>query len=300
MKRVWDIPWGKKFLTEALLPDWEIIPRSWTEEWIFRFPVEVEVAKKKYPNMLDVLTYEFKKQVHWIYEWEVVIDRIRKQNWQANDKMFVYDKNTGANFSMDIQDVFNIITWVAQWRVWVKKEWDKYIISSKFIMRWHFLSPYSEENQIEQEVKWADTLSAKDVVPSLSKVYITKKWEKYIYLWKGYVKSHWKREYKTWDRKIEITSCSEQYNGHIYIRVIENWYGKYEILEWLKTKKTNFILTEDFDLSMVKDYFKNWPWFHRYYEYTEKFSTYDLPEVKLTWVFAEQNITNQTNKWEYD
>ena len=263
MKRIWDVPWKNLFITEALLPDGEIIPRSGkTAEKKARFPMEDSIAYKKYETMYILHTWwrdkvfeaDFEVKSQWVYEWVIIIDEVWKQNWQANDKLRCYDKATGAQFSMDIEDAFSLIAWMTQKRHKVSKSNWKYEVSSKFFMRGHFLCPYSEEREEDFQKKVQmnkDAFKPKDIVPSLKKFYIDKKGEEYLYVgvWmtkntytESYGSTPYTRDY--WE-EWHIFLVARRHEKDDDVRGVKKGQIYHTYAHWRKNKPTNLVMTRD-------------------------------------------------------
>ena len=307
MKRIWDVPWKNLFITEALLPDGEIIPRSGkTAEKQAQFPMEDSIAYKKYEKMYilnpwwrdKVFKVDFEVKSQGLYEGTIIIDAVWKQNGQANDKLRCYDKDTGAQFSMDIEDAFSLIAGMTQKRHKVSKSNWKYEVSGTFFMRGHFLCPYSQEREEDFQKKIQmnkDAFKPKDIVPSLTKFYIDKKGVEYLYVGEWMTKNTYTEVYGS-------TPHSNSYweEWHIFLvarrhekdddsRWIKKWQIYHTYAYGRKNKPTNLVMTRDIQeteameivlesinhiLDMDKDVEKG---YHR--SYTYKKYEFSFPDV---------------------
>lgn len=203
MKRIWSLPTKLK-VAEAILPDWHAVPRSGKSDHSGMFPFE-GTALAKYPTLnsshisskrFAELELSFIAKTQGIYEWTLICRGISKGSYsQANDKLYTYDKDTWAHFSMDIEDVLNLIMGMAQGRHIVTPSEDWYQIYGKFVMRWHFISPYTEE--IEASFKKKDdekkcAFKSKEITPSKEILYVDKNGNKFLFLWEAEYYRKWK------------------------------------------------------------------------------------------------------------
>lgn len=233
MKRIATLPTSLK-ITEATLPDWHLVPRSGKENSTASFPCE-KFTGDKYPTFkftaphwewyASQIDLSFEQNTQGVYEGTLVCKGISKGSYsQANDKLYTYDKDTGAHFSMDMEDVFNLIMGMTQSRHTVTADGRGYEISGKFIMRWHFLSPYTEEIEASFIKKLEDKKNAikpKLIVPSKDKLYIAKDGAKWMFLGKAEYKNTYKRirwgGYRGNEREWYDEERSDEGNLFLYI-----------------------------------------------------------------------------------
>ena len=209
MKRIWDHPAKSKNYSEWVGANWEVIPRSWNNEWDDWFPINkdyLHLYSEK--DRFNYAKIKFTKCTQWIYSWTIVFKYISKWG-KANNKIFCYDKVTWADFSLDIESMWELLTAQTENKVKVtkNKDWD-IEIEGEFIMRWHFLQPYNsivDAKQKEKEEKASQKLKASQYIDW--KLYKDKDWND------NYYDSKWITIYR-----LNISTSIYKYRNHKEIR----------------------------------------------------------------------------------
>lgn len=255
MKRIWTTRVKSSVSHRAILPDGEIIvsgskwtidkfpvfyvgkydyfwsTRKKTKNWKWVVEYSMEYMPLKFERC-DVDLYEVRLKVQTYWKW-----------WEGVDKVQFVDQDTGAYYTMSVEQLVEVLNGIAIWVCSIDK--DGIITAQVYpVQKWGttFLSVYTpekdEELRKEQEAK-KEKAKKKLKESDFKIMHKYSQWglDLYIWKWKVTLKNRdWKIEYQEWHIFINWYEQSIKWQRVYYIR----WTGNKYALKWVKTAYEDF------------------------------------------------------------
>lgn len=204
---------------------------KWEQEWKDKRDAENILYNRNATHVYISPSLEFKNSKNvWVYKANLKLRSFSKGN-KANDKVFWIDSDTGAHYSMDVADMYEMVNGFAEWIVVANPE--TWIITAEVFpnTRWGttFLSVFTKEMKAAIELvndtaakRKSEKLKPKEFI--VGNVYNTSlewedaQWNKEVYLWYGTVEFTW-NIYSSWNFKSETEVTVEK--GNIFVNFRE-------------------------------------------------------------------------------